>query len=98
MIKQKTDFDVPPGRQSEEEIALARMLDKIFKRSDSIDREALCILTGERVFFFFFLKKHNSGMAHPYSRTRSLRFRWWTLRLRHISLRSRTPSFPSTGR
>ncbi|KAH9979413.1 ribosomal protein S5 domain 2-like protein [Lactifluus volemus] len=39
-----------PGRQSEEEIALARMLDKIFKRSDSIDREALCILTGERVW------------------------------------------------
>jgi len=36
-------------RQSEEEIALARMLDKIFRRSDSIDREALCIIAGERV-------------------------------------------------
>jgi exosome complex component RRP45 len=36
-------------RQSEEEVALARMLDKIFRRSDAIDREALCIIAGERV-------------------------------------------------
>jgi exosome complex component RRP45 len=41
---------VPPAhRQSDEEIALARMLDKIFRRSDTVDREALCILAGERV-------------------------------------------------
>ena len=36
-------------RQSDEEVALARMLDKIFRRSDTIDREALCIIAGERV-------------------------------------------------
>src|SRR5258707_10532764 len=36
-------------RQSDEEVSLARMLDKIFRRSDTIDREALCILAGERV-------------------------------------------------
>jgi len=37
-------------RQStgDEEIAPARMLDKIFRRSDAIDREALCIVAGER--------------------------------------------------
>jgi exosome complex component RRP45 len=29
---------------------LARHLDKIFRRSDAIDREALCVLTGERVW------------------------------------------------
>ncbi|KAI0296738.1 ribosomal protein S5 domain 2-like protein [Multifurca ochricompacta] len=39
-----------PGRQSDEEIALARMLDKIFRRSDAIDRETLCIIAGERVW------------------------------------------------
>ncbi|KAH9955666.1 ribosomal protein S5 domain 2-like protein [Russula dissimulans] len=38
------------GRQSDEEIALARMLDKTFRRSDAIDREALCIVAGERVW------------------------------------------------
>jgi exosome complex component RRP45 len=36
-------------RPSEEEVLLARMLDKIFRRSDAIDREALCIISGERV-------------------------------------------------
>ncbi|KAI9507409.1 ribosomal protein S5 domain 2-like protein [Russula earlei] len=39
-----------PGRQSDEEISLARMLDKTFRRSDAIDREALCIVAGERVW------------------------------------------------
>jgi len=39
-----------PGRQSEDEVLLARILDKIFRRSDAIDREALCIIAGERVW------------------------------------------------
>jgi len=43
-------MEYEPGRQSEEEVALARMLDKIFRRSDTIDREALCIIAGERVW------------------------------------------------
>ncbi|KAN0129014.1 ribosomal protein S5 domain 2-like protein [Lactarius tabidus] len=38
------------GRSSEEETMLTRHLDKIFRRSDAIDREALCVLTGERVW------------------------------------------------
>ena len=41
---------LPPTRSSEEETMLARHLDKIFRRSDAIDREALCVLTGERVW------------------------------------------------
>lgn len=43
------NYFLPLHRQSEEEVALARMLDKIFRRSDAIDREALCIIAGERV-------------------------------------------------
>jgi len=38
------------GRQSDEEVTLARMLDKIIRRSGTIDREALCIISGERVW------------------------------------------------
>jgi exosome complex component RRP45 len=36
-------------RQSDEEVALARILDKIFRRSDAIDCEALCVVACERV-------------------------------------------------
>ncbi|KAI0067411.1 ribosomal protein S5 domain 2-like protein [Artomyces pyxidatus] len=38
------------GRPGEEEVALARMLDKVLRRSDAVDREALCILAGQRVW------------------------------------------------
>ena len=47
-------------RQSDEEVALARMLDKIFRRSGAIDREALCIISGERVRPFPFPPSHPS--------------------------------------
>ncbi|KAF8493680.1 ribosomal protein S5 domain 2-like protein [Russula emetica] len=43
-------IEYEPGRQSDEEVALARMLDKILRRSGTIDRESLCILAGERVW------------------------------------------------
>lgn len=36
-------------RVSEEEIAITRMLEKVLKRSDTVDREALCIVAGQRV-------------------------------------------------
>jgi len=36
-------------RPSEEEVTLTRMLDKIIRRSDTIDKESLCILAGRRV-------------------------------------------------
>ncbi|KAA1476380.1 ribosomal protein S5 domain 2-like protein [Dentipellis sp. KUC8613] len=39
-----------PGRPSEEEVALSRMLDKVLRRSDTVDKEALCVLAGQRVW------------------------------------------------
>ncbi|GJJ11198.1 hypothetical protein Clacol_005430 [Clathrus columnatus] len=38
------------GRPSEEEIVITRMLDKIIRRCDSIDKESLCILAAQRVW------------------------------------------------
>ena len=34
---------------SEEEVAITRMLDKIIRRSDVVDKESLCIQSGQRV-------------------------------------------------
>lgn len=36
-------------RPSEEEVTITRMLDKVIKRSDAVDKESLCILAGQRV-------------------------------------------------
>lgn len=36
-------------RASEEEVTITRMLEKVLKRSDAVDREALCIVAGQRV-------------------------------------------------
>ena len=33
----------------EEEIVITRMLEKVLKRSDTVDRETLCIVAGQRV-------------------------------------------------
>ncbi|KAF9505215.1 hypothetical protein BS47DRAFT_564544 [Hydnum rufescens UP504] len=38
------------GRLSEEEVLITRMLEKVLKRSDAVDREALCILAGQQVW------------------------------------------------
>ncbi|EIW77330.1 ribosomal protein S5 domain 2-like protein [Coniophora puteana RWD-64-598 SS2] len=38
------------ARPSEEEIGISRMLDKIVKRSDALDKESLCVLAGQRVW------------------------------------------------
>ncbi|KAH7104502.1 ribosomal protein S5 domain 2-like protein [Auriculariales sp. MPI-PUGE-AT-0066] len=38
------------GRPSEQEVEIARMLDKVLRRSDAIDKESLCILAGQRVW------------------------------------------------
>jgi hypothetical protein len=40
-------------RPSDDEVALARMLDKVLRRSDALDKESLCIIAGQRVSFFF---------------------------------------------
>jgi hypothetical protein len=36
-------------RPSDEEITITRMLDKVIRRSDVVDKESLCILAGQRV-------------------------------------------------
>ncbi|PFH48533.1 hypothetical protein AMATHDRAFT_149740 [Amanita thiersii Skay4041] len=38
------------GRTSEEEVTITRMLDKVLRRSDAIDKESLCILANQRVW------------------------------------------------
>ena len=37
------------GRPSEEEVTITRMLDKVLRRTDAIDKESLCIVAGQRV-------------------------------------------------
>jgi hypothetical protein len=34
---------------SDEEVTITRMLDKVLRRSDAIDKETLCIQAGQRV-------------------------------------------------
>ncbi|KAJ8514333.1 hypothetical protein ONZ45_g8120 [Pleurotus djamor] len=38
------------GRTSEEEVTISRMLDKVLRRSDVIDKESLCVVAGQRVW------------------------------------------------
>lgn len=45
LFAKTTNFPSP----SEEEVTLTRMLDKVIRRSDTIDKESLCILAGQRV-------------------------------------------------
>ena len=39
------------NRPSDEEVTITRMLEKVLKRSDAVDKESLCILAGQRVRF-----------------------------------------------
>ncbi|KDQ17394.1 hypothetical protein BOTBODRAFT_30200 [Botryobasidium botryosum FD-172 SS1] len=38
------------GRPSEEEVVITRMLEKVLKKSDALDRESLCIVAGQQVW------------------------------------------------
>ncbi|KAG7098544.1 hypothetical protein E1B28_000480 [Marasmius oreades] len=38
------------GSPSEEEVTITRMLDKVIRRSDTVDKESLCIQAGQRVW------------------------------------------------
>ncbi|KAG2158010.1 ribosomal protein S5 domain 2-type protein [Suillus bovinus] len=49
-ISPMASSDYEPGRSSEEEVTLTRMLDKVLRRSDAIDKESLCVLAGQRVW------------------------------------------------
>ncbi|KAF8579648.1 ribosomal protein S5 domain 2-like protein [Ramaria rubella] len=44
------------GRPSEEEVIITRMLDKVLRRSDAVDKESLCILAGQRASFVWHLR------------------------------------------
>lgn len=37
------------GRQSDDEVVLGRLLEKAIRRSEAVDREALCVVAGEKV-------------------------------------------------
>ncbi|KAJ8488027.1 hypothetical protein ONZ51_g3798 [Trametes cubensis] len=39
-----------PGRASDQEVTITRMLDKALRRSDAVDKESLCVLAGQRVW------------------------------------------------
>ncbi|EIM80688.1 ribosomal protein S5 domain 2-like protein [Stereum hirsutum FP-91666 SS1] len=49
-ISPMASSEYEPGRPSDEEVALSRMLDKVLRRSDAVDKEGLCILAGQRVW------------------------------------------------
>jgi len=38
------------GRPSDDEVLITRMLEKVLRRSDAVDKESLCILAGQRVW------------------------------------------------
>ncbi|VDB87089.1 unnamed protein product [Peniophora sp. CBMAI 1063] len=49
-ISPMASSEYEPGRTSEEEAMLVRMLDKVLRRSDVVDKEALCVQASERVW------------------------------------------------
>ncbi|EMD35707.1 hypothetical protein CERSUDRAFT_115670 [Gelatoporia subvermispora B] len=49
-ISPMASSDYEPGRPSDEEVTITRMLDKVLRRSDVVDKESLCILAGQRVW------------------------------------------------
>ncbi|KAG2023887.1 hypothetical protein CC2G_001493 [Coprinopsis cinerea AmutBmut pab1-1] len=49
-ISPMASSEYEPGRPSEEEVTITRMLDKVLKRSDAVDKESLCIQAGQRVW------------------------------------------------
>ncbi|THH32657.1 hypothetical protein EUX98_g1516 [Antrodiella citrinella] len=49
-ISPMASSEYEPGRPSDEEVNMTRMLDKILRRSDAIDKESLCVLAGQRVW------------------------------------------------
>ena len=43
-----TDFELTPSA-SEDEVMITRLLEKSIRRTEAVDREALCIIAGEKV-------------------------------------------------
>ncbi|CAE6475693.1 unnamed protein product [Rhizoctonia solani] len=61
------------GRSSEEEVIITRMLEKIIRRSEAVDREALCILAGQQVYCYICRPKILNSFT--------LGYKVWALRL-----------------
>ena len=59
------------GRPSDEEVTVTRMLDKVLRRSDAVDKESLCILAGQRV----------SIITHSHYKLSMLHLQVWHIRL-----------------
>ncbi|KAI0086815.1 ribosomal protein S5 domain 2-like protein [Irpex rosettiformis] len=49
-ISPMASSDYEPGRPSDEEVTMTRMLDKVLRRSDAVDKESLCVQAGQRVW------------------------------------------------
>ncbi|OCH85187.1 ribosomal protein S5 domain 2-like protein [Obba rivulosa] len=49
-ISPMASSDYELGRPSDEEVTITRMLDKVLRRSDVVDKESLCVLAGQRVW------------------------------------------------
>jgi len=76
------------------------MLDKVIRRSDTVDKESLCILAGQRVWivFFFLLQiidSGNTGLAFEINDSLFGRL-WKFIRLRMLSGSSGSKTFPET--
>ncbi|KAI0781669.1 ribosomal protein S5 domain 2-like protein [Irpex lacteus] len=49
-ISPMASSEYEPGRASDEEVTMTRMLDKVLRRSDAVDKESLCVQAGQRVW------------------------------------------------
>ncbi|CAK5268809.1 unnamed protein product [Mycena citricolor] len=49
-ISPMAGMEYESGRASDEEVMITRMLDKVLRRSDAVDKESLCVIAGERVW------------------------------------------------
>ena len=58
-------MDLWDDSPSEEEVTITRMLDKIIRRSDVVDKESLCIQSGQRVgqLFLRYRVPHRTEMT-----------------------------------
>ena len=45
---------------------MTRMLDKILRRSDAVDKESLCVLAGQRVGRMYVKTRHESNIFVRY--------------------------------
>ena len=59
---EEIDTDI---RASEDEVMITRLLEKSIRRTEAVDREALCIVAGEKVRSHLLRQSHRSGRCSP---------------------------------